>query len=237
MDRQSILNAIRSTTQENGGVPLGVERLAALGITPRLWGKYWPRISVANREAGIVPNKATKALPEEDALARLVALAREIKGLPTSGDLLVKRNQDPSFPSEKVWRRLGPRARLLARLVKYAEETPGHDDVLAMCAGHQLSAEAPPSIVPSVAFGSVYLLKGPGRRYKIGRTNAFGRRRRELSIQLPFDTSKVHVIETDDPPGVEAYWHLRLAARRINSEWFELDTADVAAFKRWKRLK
>ena len=99
------------------------------------------------------------------------------------------------------------------------------------------SRRSPAPRSPTVAFGSVYLLKGPGSRYKIGRTNAFGRRRRELSIQLPFDTRKVHVIETDDPAGVEAYWHQRFAARRINSEWFELDTADVAAFKRWKRLR
>jgi len=95
----------------------------------------------------------------------------------------------------------------------------------------------PAAKVSAVAFGSVYLLKGPGRRYKIGRTNAFGRRRRELSIQLPFDTRKVHVIETDDPVGVESYWHQRFAAKRINSEWFELEAADVAAFKRWKRLR
>ena len=81
------------------------------------------------------------------------------------------------------------------------------------------------------------MLRGPGSRYKIGRTNAFGRRRRELSIQLPFDTRKVHVIETDDPPGVEAYWHQRFSTKRINSEWFELDGNDVAAFKRWKRLR
>jgi hypothetical protein len=80
-------------------------------------------------------------------------------------------------------------------------------------------------------FGSVYLLKGPGSRYKIGKTNAFGRRKRELSIQLPFDIRKIHVVETDDPSGVEAYWHQRFGAKRINSEWFELNNEDVAAFK------
>ncbi len=138
-------------------------------------------------------------------MARLVDLSRELKAIPTSRDRVVKRNEDPSFPSERVWKRLGPRSRLLDRLVKYVGTKPGHEDA--------------------------------GNRYKIGRTNAFGRRRRELSIQLPFDTRKVHVIETDDPGGVEAYWHQRFAAKRINGEWFELDRADVAAFKRWKRLR
>lgn len=34
MDRQDILDAIRRTARENGGVPLGEDRLAQLGIMP-----------------------------------------------------------------------------------------------------------------------------------------------------------------------------------------------------------
>jgi hypothetical protein len=237
MDRAEILDTIRRTTQANDGVPLGEDRLAGMGIPPAVWGRYWPRLSAAQREAGVEPNKKNEAVPEEDALGHLVRFIREIGAIPTSRERVVKHHQDPAFPSERIWKRLGPNSRLLARLVRYAETHPGHEDVLVLCAGRHPSQEPAVSKIPAVAFGSVYLLKGPGSRYKIGRTNAFGRRRRELSIQLPFDTRKVHVIETDDPAGVEAYWHQRFGAKRINSEWFELDSADVAAFKRWKRLR
>lgn len=82
-------------------------------------------------------------------------------------------------------------------------------------------------------FGYVYLLKS-ARYYKIGRSNAVGRRERELAIQLPERATVVHSIKTDDPVGIEFYWHRRFEERRKNGEWFELTPQDVAAFKRRK---
>jgi hypothetical protein len=81
--------------------------------------------------------------------------------------------------------------------------------------------------------GYVYLVK-MGRYYKIGMTNSVGRREYELNLQLPERAELVHVIPTDDPAGIEEYWHKRFAAKNTNGEWFSLDALDVAAFKRRK---
>ena len=75
-----------------------------------------------------------------------------------------------------------------------------------------------------------------GRHYKIGHTNSVGRRGSELAIKIPIPPSTIHTIETDDPVGVESYWHKRFAEKRGEGEWFELSLDDIGAFKRWKRI-
>jgi len=81
--------------------------------------------------------------------------------------------------------------------------------------------------------GVIYLLQS-GKFYKVGRSNALGRRQYELAIQLPERATLVHSISTDDPAGIESYWHRRFDDRRRNGEWFELTADDVSAFRRRK---
>lgn len=84
--------------------------------------------------------------------------------------------------------------------------------------------------------GFVYLAKGHPGEFKIGRTNLVDRRLSELGVTSAVEPVLVHEIKTDDPVGVEAYWHRRFADKRLRGEWFRLTGADVAAFRRWRRI-
>ncbi len=101
--------------------------------------------------------------------------------------------------------------------------------------GQAPESEEVNSTAPSV--GYVNLLKhGSRREYKLGRTDNPLRREGEVGVELPEKIQPIHYIETDDPAGVENYWHRRFACKRKNGEWFELTAEDVRAFKRWKRI-
>jgi len=145
----------------------------------------------------------------------------------------MKRRSDPEFPSHNVFVRIGSKADLAQKAINYCHGREGYEDVATICkpiAGAQTNAATNPES-KSAVFGFVYLMKS-GRFFKIGRTNSAGRREYELAIQLPERASMVHKIKTDDPVGIEEYWHKRFADRRRNGEWFQLSAADVCAFRR-----
>jgi hypothetical protein len=83
--------------------------------------------------------------------------------------------------------------------------------------------------------GVVYLLKA-GPYYKIGNSINFEQRLNQIKLQLPYPVERIHQIATDDPKGLEAYWHKRFAARRSNGEWFLLTDEDVGVFTSRARM-
>lgn len=234
MEREKIINEIRRTAVENGGRPLGRLRLEAeTGIRPIDWMKYWSRFGDAQREAGFEPNERTAAYDEAELCQRLAMLARELGRFPTQADLRVKSHADPAFPSLRTFdKRLSAKADAVAKVAAYCIAHPEFRDVLAWCA--KKPGTSNPKRNPTQATTVSCTSSNRGGSTRSVKTNSVGRRERELAIQLPEQARMVHSIKTDDPTGIEAYWHRRFDTKRKNGEWFELNASDVAAFRRRK---
>ncbi len=206
------------------------------GIRETDWiGRYWVRWSDAVIEAGFKPNEMQTAYDDADLVRQLAELTRAVGHVPTEAEIRMRRRQDPDFPSHGTFQRLGSRAARIALIAEFCETDPKYADVLAIVGPaaevevHHPDVEKTDDL--SNVDGFVYLLKS-GKHYKIGQTNHLGRRAYEIDLQLPERAELVHSIRTDDPVGIERYWHQRFADRRANGEWFVLNREDVAAFRR-----
>lgn len=237
MNKQDILNEIRRTAAANGGTPLGVRQFASTtGIREPDWkGKLWARWSDAVREAGYAPNELTQAHSENHLLEEYAKLALDIGQLPTSVDLRLCNTNGRSLPDWSTYtRQFGGKPQLVATLREYCQSRDEFASVVAMCDEYApRKRETRIDQSTSKQDGFVYLMKS-AKFYKIGKANSTHRRHRELAIQMPERLVLVHEIRTDDPFGIEAYWHNRFADKRQNGEWFALSAVDVAAFKRRK---
>lgn len=148
------------------------------------------------------------------------------------------RSNDSELPDKKAFTRLGTKEQLAEKVLEYCKDKDGYADVVELCLPVLKKSDDEESVDEEndkAAMGEVYLFKS-GRHYKIGKTNDTVRRGNELRIQLPEKMDLIHSIKTDDPSGVESYWHRRFESKHMNGEWFDLNSADVKAFKRWRRI-
>lgn len=157
----------------------------------------------------------------------------------TKADFRFKKRQDPSFPNDVVLtRRFGSFPGARAAATTFANAHCELSDVAELLArAPKRAAQDELRSRTARATGFVYLVKhGTRSEYKIGKTGNSLRREGKIRLQLPEKLSPIHYIETDNPAGIEAYWHSRFAAKRKEGEWFALTREDVAAFKKWKRI-
>jgi hypothetical protein len=195
----------------------------------------WLRWGDALEEAGFEANRLAEKIDADVVLDRYVAFIRELGRVPLNAELKVKAKGDPTFPSHGVFDKFGGKAALLAATRERAERI-GAADVLAVLPNATAVTETSDlGSAKRIRTGFVYLMKS-GRHFKIGRSNSVGRREWELGIKIPIPPTTIHYIETDDPIGVEAYWHRRFADKRGEGEWFNLVPDDIASFKRWKKI-
>ena len=235
MTREALLAAIRASATANAGRPLGARAFhAETGISrTELHSAGFARYNDAIAAAGFAPNSLRAAFDTDQMLAALAAFTSELGRFPNISDIKAARARGRDMPSYEAYFRLagGMFSRLPSLLVEYCAQRPAllHVTTLLAAASEDKSDVRAPA--GARVKGFVYLAKH-GRDFKIGRSNDVTRRRRELALILPHELKHVHVIETDDPEGIERYWHHRFADRQIRGEWYQLTPDDVAAFKR-----
>ena len=230
--RERVIAAYQRETEGNGGVPLTQRQFNAI-VPDRFSRRVFARFSDLQRAAGYESREPNTRLGDAGLLTAVANLVRRIKRIPTDRELAIERRNDSDFPSPTTLRKhFGGPDGLLAALKAFCADNEAHQDLLDVLrsrpehVGQKESARR----------GFVYLMKYR-KYYKIGYTNDVGRRRYDLKFLVPDPHKTIHYFETDDPRGIEAYWHSRFKVKRCDaSEYFDLSREDVAAFKLRKKF-
>jgi hypothetical protein len=218
--RDQILTEIKRLASANGGQPLGVRAFEReTGIREAAWrGIHWARWGDALIEAGFAPNEWQGKLDTELVFQKFVEACRHFSRIPTVEELRMDGRMREDFPTSKsFYTHFGSKNALIRNLRTWTADRKDFEDVAAM-----LGADTELPIDQSASKeGLVYLIKS-GAHYKIGRSDELDRRVKEIRIALPEAASLVHSIRTDDPAGIEAYWHRRFADRK--GQWRMVQT-------------
>jgi len=233
--RDEIIAEIKRVAAATGKAPGRRVFERETGIRPSTWlGVYWARWGDALQEAGLDANDKQAPTDREFILEKLAEAARHYGRVPVYSELRLYARVDPEFPAHStISNRFQGKDEWIDALREWISGKSEFADVAAMLPAPTPATNSPVSVTTKPTEGHVYLIKS-GDFYKIGRSDELERRVKEIRIALPNAATLVHSIRTDDPPGIEAYWHRRFAAQRANGEWFKLAAADVAAFRRRK---
>lgn len=233
MMKKQILAEIERLAATNGKPPGKLAFTRETGIKEAQWsGVYWARWSDALIEAGFEKNQMQGRFSTDGVLLHLIDACRAHNRVPSSADLRLYAKTTPLFPSHNtISNHFRTRAELVHALIEYVRGKAEFEDVASILPQQRSELTAFPSEISKEGF--VYLLKS-GSHYKIGKSDELERRVKEIRIALPETCSLAHSIRTDDPSGIEAYWHKRFAHLRANGEWFKLGTNELRAFRKRK---
>ena len=184
-------------------------------------------------DAGLPLNKMQERISSDFVLDRYAEVCRHYSRPPSIAELKYYAIGIPGFLNKSTFaKHFGGKAEIIVALRDRAIER-GENDLLAILPNVEISSPPAVASFSEVSEGWVYLLKS-GEHFKIGRSDDLEKRVKQISIALPEKVEMVHAIQTDDPPGIETYWHRRFAEHRANGEWFKLLPTDVKAYKRRK---
>lgn len=237
MTKDAIFRRVRELAAERGGHISFDAFLNETGIKDKWlrsqewfegWNNLLSKLGLETRSFGTVRTPPSK-------IAEAVAILIEREGRwPTEDDFRRERKKNSAFPSLGVISPLRRSGELAILIVNLGASNAHFVKAATIAMKFQPNEKNGETVSTERVLGYVYLLRS-GRRYKIGKTNDPLRRFREVRLELPEETHQVHTIPTDDPTGIEAYWHGRFSNKRVrNTEFFELDGTDVQAFKRRK---
>jgi hypothetical protein len=165
----------------------------------------------AQEEAGFARNRFQEAFERDFLIKKFIDLIRRTKDgdkirFPVEGEMLAERKRSTDFPHAQAFRRqFGGKSQIAAAILEHCQARSGFE-VIGACE-EVIKRNVPSSTrekesKDQESLGHVYLIKS-GRYYKIGRTNAVGRRYYELAIQLPEKANTIHVIKTGSKPDAE----------------------------------
>lgn len=232
--KERILDEIKRLAAKNNGKAPGRRFFEkATGIPERDWyGKIWVRWSDAITESGLRPNKKNERLSADVVLDRYAEVCRHYGKPPTAAELkLYARNHADFIGHNTFTNHFGNKENLIKALRDRSVERGEFDLIKILPEAEFVPSESNPDT--QIHEGWVYLLRS-GNHYKIGRSDELEKRIKQISVALPETAELIHAIRTDDPSGVETYWHRRFAEQRANGEWFKLTKENVRAFKRRK---
>lgn len=232
LTRDHIIDEIRLVAEKLGRPPGRHVFEKETGIRmPEWYGLHWRSWGDALLEAGYEPNTKQGKFSPDEVLRKYAEAVRHFGRIPAEIDIRMYSRGRESFPGHSTFtNHFGSKDQLIAALAAWVDGNDDFSDIAEL-----LPESAGTTDEESTSSGSkegfVYLLKS-GKHYKIGRSDDIERRVKQITVALPEGVALVHAIRTDDPVGIESYWHRRFSDRRANGEWFRLSPADIRAFKR-----
>lgn len=239
--KEELLAEINKFVSSNNGEIPGEHRFAAATrIKQSAWrGRYWARWTDAIREAGYEPNSMQQKISDDEILSHLATHIDALNRFPTSHEINLHARNTAGFPTwTTIQRRYGGMTQTAAALLEFGRST-GDVTLQNLCQA-RLARETPTAAPASngerkkpIKFGYVYLKYSPSLRlYKIGKANNPAKRGAGISLLLPEDLIPKHEIRTDYPYVLEKYWEHRFRDKKKQGEWYDLNSAEVAAFKK-----
>jgi hypothetical protein len=231
-----IITKIRDIALLDGKAPGREKFQAQTGIKPHVWrGRIWRNWTDALVEAGFAPNEYQAALADDDLLRFVAEISKMLGRFPSTSDIEYELPRQQGAPNSTTILSRWKMPDLAGALADFARRH-GEHDIIEFANAYVPSRRATESEADQTnALGYVYMQRHGGD-YKIGFTKSLNKRGRQIQIELPQEIELVHSILTDDPAGVEYYWHRRFADKRTRGEWFKLTNADVVAFKKWSKI-